>query len=182
MICILFNWKRLGRGDYTASRPGSVTLAAIDVEAWPVMNDASSDAMKTMAFATSSERPRRCIGTVVTKAALFSGVPVKRVNMPVSMGPRRHDVRADPRFDGLQRHRLGDAFDSVLAADVAGNLRCLVKVYRAVERYWHRMLRSRSWAGRALNWSMFNQLKERTPLLRPKLRLPYAELQPLAVL
>src|ERR1700751_4686468 len=30
---------------------------------------------------------------------------------------------------------------------VAGNLRCLVKVHRAVERYWRRMLRSRSWAG-----------------------------------
>ena len=97
-------------------------------------------------------------------------------------GTRRHDVRADPRFDGLQRHRLGDAFDSVLAADVAGNLRCLVKVHRAVERYWHRMLRSRSWAGRALNWSMFNQINERTPLLRPKLRLHYPELQALAVL
>ena len=65
---------------------------------------------------------------------------------------------------------------------VAGNLRCLVKVYRAVERYWHRMLRSRSWAGRALNWSMFNQIKERTPLLRPKLRLRYPELQAFAVL
>ena len=63
---------------------------------------------------------------------------------------------------------------------VAGNLRCLAKVYRAVERYWHRMLRSRSWAGRALNWS--NQIKERTPLLRPKLRLRYPELQALAVL
>ena len=65
---------------------------------------------------------------------------------------------------------------------VAGNLRCLVKMYRAVQRYWHRMLHSRSWTGRALNWSMFNQLKERTPLLRPMLRLPYAESQALAVL
>ena len=65
---------------------------------------------------------------------------------------------------------------------VAGNLRCLVKVYRAVERYWHRMLRSRSWAGRRLNWDMFHQIKERTPLLKPKLRLPYPELQALAVL
>jgi RNA-directed DNA polymerase len=35
---------------------------------------------------------------------------------------------------------------------VAGNLRCLVKVHRAVERYWRRMLRSRSWAGRCLTW------------------------------
>ena len=31
--------------------------------------------------------PRRPIGTVVTRAALFSGVPVKRVSMPVSVGP-----------------------------------------------------------------------------------------------
>ena len=51
------------------------------------MNEAWSDAMKTIALATSSERPRRCIGTVVTKAALFSAVRVNRVNMPVSIGP-----------------------------------------------------------------------------------------------
>jgi len=78
---------------------------------------------------------------------------------------------------------LTDTFMSAYAYyGIAGNLRCLVKVYRAVQRYWHRMLRSRSWAGRALSWSMFNQIKERTPLLKPKLRLPYAELQALAVL
>lgn len=64
----------------------------------------------------------------------------------------------------------------------AGNLRCLVKVYRAVERYWRRMLRSRSWAGRRLTWEKYHQIKARTPLLKPKLRLPYAELQALAVL
>jgi hypothetical protein len=73
--------------------------------------------------------------------------------------------------------QVGDAYYGV-----AGNLRCLAKVYRAVERYWHRMLRSRSWAGRALNWCMFNQINERTPLLRPKLRFRYPELQALAVL
>ena len=65
---------------------------------------------------------------------------------------------------------------------VAGNYRCLAKVYRVAERYWHRMLRSRSWAGSRLTWDMFNQIKERTPLLQPKLRLPYRELQALAVL
>ena len=53
----------------------------------PVMNEASSDAIKTMALATSYDRPRRSIGTVVTRAALFSGVCVKRVNIPVSIGP-----------------------------------------------------------------------------------------------
>jgi RNA-directed DNA polymerase len=65
---------------------------------------------------------------------------------------------------------------------VAGNLRSVVKVYRVVERYWRRMLCSRSWAGLRLTWDAFNQIKERTPLLPPKLRLPYSELQALAVL
>ena len=50
---------------------------------------------------------------------------------------------------------------------VAGNLRSLVKVYRVVERYWRRMLCSRSWAGHRLTWDAFNQIKDRTPLLPP---------------
>jgi hypothetical protein len=44
-----------------------------------------------------------------------------------------------------------------------------------------KMLCSRSWAGRHLTWEAFNQIKERTPLSRPKLHLPY-RLQSLAVL
>jgi RNA-directed DNA polymerase len=51
-----------------------------------------------------------------------------------------------------------------------------------VERYWRRMLCGSSWAGHRLTWDAFNQIKERTPLLPPKLRLPYSELQALAVL
>jgi len=64
---------------------------------------------------------------------------------------------------------------------VAGNLRSLLKVYQVVQRYWRRMLSSRSRDGR-LSWDRFNQIKERNPLLRPKLRLPHRELQALAVL
>ena len=65
---------------------------------------------------------------------------------------------------------------------IAGNIRALQKVYRAVARYWCKMLRSRSWAGRHLTWEVLGQIKERTPLLRPKLYLTYRELQALAVL
>jgi group II intron reverse transcriptase/maturase len=65
---------------------------------------------------------------------------------------------------------------------IAGNIRALQKVYRAVQRYWRKMLRSRSRAGRQLTWADFNQLKERIPLLRPKLYLPYQAMQALAVL
>src|ERR1700677_3070003 len=43
----------------------------------------------------------------------------------------RHGVHADPRFDDLERHRLGDAFDSMLAADIDGGARgALVAVGR----------------------------------------------------
>jgi hypothetical protein len=34
---------------------------------------------------------------------------------------------------------------------IAGNIRALLKVYRAVERYWRRMLCSRSWASAHLS-------------------------------
>ena len=64
---------------------------------------------------------------------------------------------------------------------IAGNIRALLEVYRAVERYWRKMLCSRSWAGAHLTWDAFHQLKERTPLQRPKLQLPYRALQALAV-
>jgi group II intron reverse transcriptase/maturase len=64
---------------------------------------------------------------------------------------------------------------------IAGNFRALQRVHRAVERYWHKMLCSRSWAGR-IPWAVFHEIKERLPLLRPRLHLSYRELQALAVL
>src|ERR1700693_899985 len=45
---------------------------------------------------------------------------------------------------------------------IAGNIRALQKVHRAVERYWHKMLCSRSRHG-YLTWEVFHQLKERLP-------------------
>jgi len=90
----------------------------------------------------------------------------------------------------VRHHKIGDQASDINAAlrghyayyGVAGNIRALFKVYRATERYWHRMLRSRSWAASRMTWNKFNQIKKRTPLLRPKLRLPHRELQALAVL
>ena len=90
----------------------------------------------------------------------------------------------------IRHHRISDQVGEINAAlrghyayyGVGGNIRALFKVYRAVERYWHQMLRSRSWAGGHLTWAAFQQVKQRTPLLRPKLRLPYRDMQTLAVL
>ena len=90
----------------------------------------------------------------------------------------------------IRHHQIGEQVGDINAVlrghyayyGVAGNIRALFKVYRAVERYWCKMLRSRSGAGSRLTWDAFNQIKQRTPLLRPKLRLPYRELQAYAVL
>jgi hypothetical protein len=64
---------------------------------------------------------------------------------------------------------------------VAGNLRSLLKVHRAVERYWRKMLSSRSWHG-TVRWEQFQQIKSQFPLLTPKLHLPYSKLQATAKL
>ena len=64
---------------------------------------------------------------------------------------------------------------------IAGNFRALQRVHRAVERYWYKMLCSRSRKGH-FPWEVFHRIKARFPLQRPRLALPYKELQSLAVL
>src|ERR1035441_7737023 len=64
---------------------------------------------------------------------------------------------------------------------VAGNLRALLRVHRAVEHYWRKMLSSRSWHG-TVRWEQFQRIKEQCPLLRPKLHYSYRELQAIAIL
>ena len=64
---------------------------------------------------------------------------------------------------------------------IAGNFRALQKVHRFVERYWRKMLSSRSRKGH-MTWEVFHRIKTCFPLQRPKLYLPYRELQAIAVL
>ena len=64
---------------------------------------------------------------------------------------------------------------------IAGNFRALQKVHRFVERYWRKMLNSRSREG-SVTWEVFHKIKERFPLQRPRLKLNYVEFQAFAVL
>jgi hypothetical protein len=64
---------------------------------------------------------------------------------------------------------------------VAGNIQALLRVHRAVERYWRKMLSRRSWKA-TIRWEPFQRIKAQFPLLRPKLYLPYRELQAIAIL
>jgi RNA-directed DNA polymerase len=64
---------------------------------------------------------------------------------------------------------------------VGGNLKSLKRIYRFTERYWRRMLSSRSQKS-YVTWERFQYLKTIFPLQRPKIFIPYAELKSLAVL
>ena len=64
---------------------------------------------------------------------------------------------------------------------IAGNTSALQKVYREVEKYWYKMLNSRNRES-SLDWEAFHRIKACHPILRPKLILPYAKFQALAVL
>ena len=64
---------------------------------------------------------------------------------------------------------------------IAGNFRALQKVHGFVVQYWRKMLSSRSRKG-YVPWEVFLRIMARFPLQRPKLCLPFPELQALAVL
>jgi RNA-directed DNA polymerase len=64
---------------------------------------------------------------------------------------------------------------------VSGNFRALQRVQRAVERYWHKMLCSRSRKG-YITWDVFCRVKKRFPLQRPKIYLPFRVMKAIAVL
>jgi RNA-directed DNA polymerase len=81
------------------------------------------------------------------------------------------------QVDNLNQVLRGHYADS----GIAGNFSALCQVYRAVERYWRKMLSSRSRKG-VVRWKAFHHIKHRYPLQRPKLVLPYREFQQYAVL
>jgi len=64
---------------------------------------------------------------------------------------------------------------------IAGNFASLCKVHRAVEAYWRKMLSSRSRKG-VVRWVVFHRIKERYPLQRPALVVPYSAFKRYAVL
>lgn len=64
---------------------------------------------------------------------------------------------------------------------LGGNLTGLTKVYRVVERFWKYSLSRRCWKSK-INWETFQQIKEKYPLQKPKLLIPYNRMKAYAVL
>ena len=64
---------------------------------------------------------------------------------------------------------------------LGGNYSGLIKVYRYAEKYWRKMLCSRSWKS-YVTWEKFIKIREYYSLAKPVLRLTYAQMQKMAVL
>ncbi len=102
---------------------------------------------------------------------------------------RRSYMQLKDRMRQMRHWSISEQVDSLNKAlrghyayyGIAGNFRALQKVHRFVERYWYKMLCSRSWKS-GMTWKRLHKIKEVFPLLRPKLYLPYRELQAIAVL
>jgi len=64
---------------------------------------------------------------------------------------------------------------------MGGNSMTLHRIYRFAERYWRKMLSSRSQRGNIV-WETFHKIRKSFPLRRPRLYIPFAKMQTLAVL
>jgi group II intron reverse transcriptase/maturase len=64
---------------------------------------------------------------------------------------------------------------------LGGNLRALIMFYREVEKFWKYSFSRRCWKSK-INWEVFHKIKEKFPLHRPKLSIPYTRMKSYAVL
>ena len=142
----------------------------------------------------ASKRGRKCPDTIYFLGFTLYCTRNRKGNFRVGLRTEKSRLRrALMRFqDQMRRMRHSplreqtDRLNQMLRGHyayygMAGNIRALQKVHRAVEYYWRKLLSSRSWKGKVC-WAKFQQIKARFPLQQPKLHLPYGALQALATL
>lgn len=59
---------------------------------------------------------------------------------------------------------------------MGGNSKSLFKIYFQTEKYWRRMLCSRSWKGH-ITWDKFKEIIVAFPILRPRLHIPFGKMK-----
>ena len=64
---------------------------------------------------------------------------------------------------------------------MGGNLKSLFKIHYITEKFWWKMLCSRSWKG-YINWDKFKEIKKDFPILRPKIHIPFGKMKSYAML
>ncbi len=64
---------------------------------------------------------------------------------------------------------------------MGGNLKSMYRIYHKVEKYLRKMLSSRSQKS-YITWEKFKNIKEKFPLLKPKISIPFREMKSYAIL
>ncbi|EJO5348274.1 group II intron reverse transcriptase/maturase [Clostridium botulinum] len=64
---------------------------------------------------------------------------------------------------------------------MGGNLKSMYRIYHKVEKYFRKMLSSRSQKS-YITWEKFKTIKEKFPLLKPKISIPFREMKSYAIL
>ncbi|OVE79574.1 group II intron reverse transcriptase/maturase [bacterium I07] len=123
-------------------------------------------------YCTTGRRGHFKVGRKTEKGRLRRSV----ANLRSLMQKIRHESLSN------QSRRINQALRGHYAYyGLGGNLQSLQKVYRFADRYWHRMLCSRSQKS-YIRWDKFRKLKELNPLQHPRLVLPYSQMKSYVVL
>ena len=117
------------------------------------------------------------------KGNFMVGRKTEKTRLRRSLGKLRELMR------DIRHHRIADQakeINQVLRGHYAyyglgGNHRALWKIYRFTERYWHKMLCSRSWKS-YIPWEKFKVIKKHYPIQQPRLRLSFTQMKAFAVL
>jgi hypothetical protein len=169
--------KRLGKFGLTVE-PAKTTLVEFGRFAQRHASKTGRRRPETMAFlgctlyGTQNQKGHFKVGLRTEKSRLQRSL----AHLRDLMRRMRHVPVRDQVSQLNQVLRGHDAYDGM-----AGNFHALQNVHRAVERDRRQLLCRRSRHGH-LVWDVFQRIKARFPLQRPKLRLPYRVLQSMAVL
>lgn len=117
------------------------------------------------------------------KGDFIVGRKTEKTKLKQSLGKLQRLMREIRHFSMREQAK---AINQVLRGHYAyyglgGNCKTLKTVYQYTEKYWHKMLCSRSWRS-YMTWEKFKLIKERYPLQRPKLKVAYTGMPRLAVL
>src|SRR2546423_1851465 len=111
MINLRISKMKTRGGGLAAASNHVAVLPPLILTIWPVMKDALFEARNTMASAISSGFAPRLSGTEAKKAAVWSGVPVRRSSIAVSVGPGATTLTRTPKGAADAGDPTGDQHD-----------------------------------------------------------------------
>lgn len=87
---------------------------------------------------------------------------------------KMREIRHRPKKD--QCLKINEMFRGHYNYGMGGNKGSLFKAYRKTEKFWSKMLCSRSWKS-YIDWDKYHEIKKVFPILRPKILISYEKMK-----